>query len=104
MVEVSSQPQEPMTDSSGSSISRRLAPMPTKLRKAGRRSSLPPTFLNKSRSKTGASGCVQKGSRALQANLSDEEQRIVYATHYAPAEGLFTGVAWKSKPSWYIVA
>src|SRR6202795_1881843 len=40
--------------------------------------------------------------------LSAEEQRIVYATHFAPALDLFTqrldGVAWRSKPSWSIVA
>ena len=34
--------------------------------------------------------------------------KVVWATHFAPAAELFnknaTGVAWKSKPSWYIVA
>jgi pimeloyl-ACP methyl ester carboxylesterase len=33
---------------------------------------------------------------------------VVYATHFAPAADLFTqklgGIAWRSKPSWYIVA
>jgi pimeloyl-ACP methyl ester carboxylesterase len=33
---------------------------------------------------------------------------VVWATHFAPAADLFTqkldGVAWRSKPSWYIVA
>ena len=32
----------------------------------------------------------------------------VWATHFAPAADLFTqkveGTAWKSKPSWYVVA
>src|SRR5262249_12645637 len=41
-------------------------------------------------------------------DLSQEEQRIVWATHSAPAADLFDqmvpGTAWKSKPSWYIVA
>ncbi|HTI98020.1 MAG TPA: alpha/beta hydrolase [Dongiaceae bacterium] len=41
-------------------------------------------------------------------DLPLEEQKVVYATHYAPAADLFgrnaPGVAWKSKPSWYIVA
>ena len=41
-------------------------------------------------------------------DLSDEEQKVVWATHFAPAADLFTknvpGTAWKSKPSWYIVA
>ena len=35
-------------------------------------------------------------------------EACVWATHYAPAAELFTknapGIAWKSKPSWYIVA
>jgi pimeloyl-ACP methyl ester carboxylesterase len=41
-------------------------------------------------------------------DLSEQEQKVVWATQYAPAADLFTrnapGVAWKSKPSWYIVA
>ena len=39
---------------------------------------------------------------------SEQEQKVVYATHYAPAADLFSrnapGTAWKSKPSWCIVA
>ena len=41
-------------------------------------------------------------------DLSEPEQKVVWATHFAPAADLFTknvaGVAWKSKRSWYIVA
>ena len=41
-------------------------------------------------------------------DLSQEEQRLVWATHAAPAADLFgqqvEGTAWRSKPSWYIVA
>jgi pimeloyl-ACP methyl ester carboxylesterase len=41
-------------------------------------------------------------------DLPEEEQQLVYATHYAPAADLFLhnapGVAWRSKPSWCIVA
>jgi len=41
-------------------------------------------------------------------DLPEEEQALVWATHYAPAADLFghnaEGVAWRSKPSWYIVA
>jgi len=41
-------------------------------------------------------------------DLSEQEQKVVWATHYAPAADLFSrnapGTAWKSKPSWYIVA
>jgi pimeloyl-ACP methyl ester carboxylesterase len=36
------------------------------------------------------------------------EQKLVWATHAAPAAALFAeeveGTAWKTKPSWYIVA
>jgi pimeloyl-ACP methyl ester carboxylesterase len=41
-------------------------------------------------------------------DLPEEEQQLVYATHYAPAADLFLhnapGVAWRTKPSWCIVA
>ena len=41
-------------------------------------------------------------------DLSEREQKVVWATHYAPAADLFSrnapGTAWRSKPSWYIVA
>jgi pimeloyl-ACP methyl ester carboxylesterase len=41
-------------------------------------------------------------------DLSQEDQKLVWATHYAPAAELFNknapGVAWKSKPSWYVLA
>jgi len=46
--------------------------------------------------------------KAFAGDLSAEEQRVVYATHFAPAADLFThkleGNAWKSKPSTYILA
>ena len=41
-------------------------------------------------------------------DLSDEEQKLVWATQAVPVADLFDqkvpGAAWKSKPSWYIVA
>src|ERR1700680_301070 len=43
-------------------------------------------------------------------DLPEQEQKLVWATHYAPAVDLFQqqqkvdGRAWKSKPSWFIVA
>lgn len=41
-------------------------------------------------------------------DLSDVEQKLVYATQGAPVADLFLqhfeGTAWKSKPSWYILA
>jgi pimeloyl-ACP methyl ester carboxylesterase len=48
------------------------------------------------------------GVTCFAGDLPEQEQRFVWATHYAPAADLFSrnapGVAWKSKPSWYIVA
>jgi pimeloyl-ACP methyl ester carboxylesterase len=48
------------------------------------------------------------GIVAFAGDLSEQEQKLVFATQYAPAADLFAhnapGVAWKSKPSWYIVA
>ena len=48
------------------------------------------------------------GIPCFAGDLSPEEQGVVYATHFAPALDLFNqkldGVAWRSKPSWYIVA
>ena len=41
-------------------------------------------------------------------DLSEQEKKLVWATHFAPAADLFNakvgGTAWRSKPSWYIVA
>ncbi len=49
-----------------------------------------------------------EGIACFAGDLPEEEQRLVWATHYAPAADLFArnaeGVAWRSKPSWYIVA
>ncbi|HTV94121.1 MAG TPA: alpha/beta hydrolase [Verrucomicrobiae bacterium] len=49
-----------------------------------------------------------EGIAAFAGDLSQEEQKLVWATHCAPAADLFArnapGVAWKTKPSWYIVA
>ena len=49
-----------------------------------------------------------EGVVCFAGDLPEKEQKLVWATHYAPAADLFSrnapGVAWKSKPSWYIVA
>src|SRR4029077_15489265 len=49
-----------------------------------------------------------EGVVCFAGDLSPQEQKVVWATHYAPAADLFSrnapGVAWKSKPSWYVVA
>ncbi len=48
------------------------------------------------------------GTDAFAGDLSDAEQKEVWATQAAPVPDLFTqkveGVAWRSKPSWYVVA
>jgi pimeloyl-ACP methyl ester carboxylesterase len=48
------------------------------------------------------------GVACFSGDLSEQEQKVVWATHFPPAADLFNknvaGTAWKSKPSWYIVA
>jgi pimeloyl-ACP methyl ester carboxylesterase len=48
------------------------------------------------------------GVSAFAGDLSEKEQKLVWATHSAPVADLFnqkvTGTAWKSKPSWYVIA
>jgi pimeloyl-ACP methyl ester carboxylesterase len=50
----------------------------------------------------------QDGVQAFAGDLSEQEQKLVWATHIPPDAGLFNakvdGTAWRSKPSWYIVA
>ena len=49
-----------------------------------------------------------EGVKCFAGDLSEQEQKLVWATHAAPAADLFNqkveGTAWRSKPSWYIVA
>jgi pimeloyl-ACP methyl ester carboxylesterase len=49
-----------------------------------------------------------EGVRSFAGDLPEAEQKMVWATHYAPDADLFNqkvdGTAWKSKPSWYIIA
>lgn len=48
------------------------------------------------------------GVACFAGDLAEQEQKVVWSTHFAPDAELFlknaAGVAWKSKPSWYIVA
>jgi pimeloyl-ACP methyl ester carboxylesterase len=48
------------------------------------------------------------GVSAFAGDLSEAEQKLIWATQAVPVPDLFgqklDGVAWKSKPSWYIVA
>jgi pimeloyl-ACP methyl ester carboxylesterase len=49
-----------------------------------------------------------EGVEYFAGDLTEEEKKLVWATHAAPALELFDtkveGTAWRSKPSWYIVA
>src|ERR1700730_6106476 len=49
-----------------------------------------------------------EGTKAFAGDLPEQEQQLVWATHVAPDVNLFNtkapGPAWRSKPSWYIVA
>ena len=49
-----------------------------------------------------------EGTQAFAGDLSEQEQKLVWATHIAPDANLFNekadGTAWRTKPSWYIVA
>jgi pimeloyl-ACP methyl ester carboxylesterase len=51
---------------------------------------------------------LPSGVECFAGDLSEQEQQLVWAAHFAPAADLFghnaEGVAWRSKPSWYIVA
>jgi pimeloyl-ACP methyl ester carboxylesterase len=48
------------------------------------------------------------GTKAFAGDLPEHEQKLVWATHIAPDANLFNekvdGTAWRTKPSWYIVA
>jgi pimeloyl-ACP methyl ester carboxylesterase len=51
---------------------------------------------------------LPSGAAYFAGDLPEEERKVVWATHFAPAADLFLhnvpGVAWRSKPSWCIVA
>ena len=50
----------------------------------------------------------REGLACFAGDLSDDEQQLVWATHCAPSVDLFDtrveGTAWRTKPSWYVVA
>ena len=49
-----------------------------------------------------------EGTRAFAGDLSEPEQQLVWATQMVPDANLFNakvpGTAWRTKPSWYIIA
>ena len=51
---------------------------------------------------------LPEGVESFAGDLSEQEKKLVWATHFPPAADLFDakvgGTAWRSKASWYIVA
>ena len=51
---------------------------------------------------------LPSATASFAGDLPEQEQALVWATHVAPAADLFAhnapGTAWRTKPSWYIVA
>lgn len=49
----------------------------------------------------------EEGTKCFCGDLSEADQRLVYATAMAPAQDIFAlphpGAAWKTKPCWYVV-
>jgi pimeloyl-ACP methyl ester carboxylesterase len=59
----------------------------------------------------GRAWMLPNGTEFFAGDLSEEEQKLVWATHCAPVFDLFqqqkldaTSVGWRSKPSWYVLA
>jgi pimeloyl-ACP methyl ester carboxylesterase len=56
----------------------------------------------------GRAWMLPNGTEFFAGDLSEQEQKLVWATHYAPVADLFQqqkirSTPWKSKPSWYIL-
>jgi len=59
----------------------------------------------------GRAWMLPNGTEFFAGDLSAEDQKLVWATHYAPVFDLFhqqklgsDRIAWKTKPSWYVLA
>jgi pimeloyl-ACP methyl ester carboxylesterase len=59
----------------------------------------------------GRAWMLPNGTEFFCGDLSAEDQKLVWATHYAPVFDLFhqqkldaNSIGWKSKPSWYVLA
>jgi pimeloyl-ACP methyl ester carboxylesterase len=59
----------------------------------------------------GRAWMLPNGTEFFCGDLSAEDQKLVWATHYAPVFDLFhqqkldaDSIAWKTKPSWYVLA
>ena len=82
-----------------------LVPTRARRRKASRTNPRSPTSSLISKSRTGVSGCSRKASTPSRETCPSKSRRLSGRT---PAADLFNqkgaGTAWRSKPSWYIVA
>ncbi|MGH9971936.1 MAG: alpha/beta fold hydrolase [Pyrinomonadaceae bacterium] len=71
-------------------------------------SKFPTEIFNHIEAADGRVWMLPDGVKYFAGDLSEEEQKVVWATHFAPAADLFEqkldGTAWRSKPSWYIRA
>ena len=105
--EPSSPPREPTTALPGSSTSPRSRPTRPRPPRASRTSSRSPTSSPTSKSRTGASGCCRQAS-GTSAETCPSRSRNSSGRPNPPAADLVRrnapGTAWRSKPSWYIVA
>ena len=82
--------------------------MPTRQHKVCKRSFRQQIFFSHIEVADGRVWLKREGVSSFAGDLPEEEQKLVWATHAAPVADLFTqkieGAAWRSKPSWYIVA
>ena len=89
------------------STSRRLPRMPTRPHKVCKKSFRQQIFSHIEVA-DGRVWLKRDGVSSFAGDLSDEEQELIWATQGAPVADLFhqkvEGTAWRSKPSWYIVA
>src|SRR5580704_7583612 len=98
---------EPTIALSGWFTSPRSLPMPVKPCRASSTSSLHQSSAT-SKLLTEGSGCSRKVLRISPVTFRSRSSKVVWATYFAPDADLFNqkvgGTAWKSKPSWSIVA
>ena len=82
--------------------------MLTRPPRACRTSSPPPTCSAHIEVADGRIWLLPDGIDCFAGDLPEAEKQLVWATQYVPDAGLFSrdaeGVAWRSKPSWYIRA
>jgi len=92
----------------GWSISPRLLRTPTRHLRHSSLTSPKRTSSPTSKSRTDVIWLLPEGIDCFAGDLSEQEKKLVWATQCVPAPDLFNakvgGIAWRSKPSWYIVA